>query len=203
MTTATMNAVSPKQIEESRQRAADLCLAAYGPQRTSAGEMLCWSGRIAKAMQMGNQAMQAGDNGKLAQINKALDILCKERTKAANAAEKAASDYGALCAGVGVDMADVYPAACTCDGCKLSLAHQTARDALHSMREAIYALLLPAQDGEPLPLLVELVEAVSGGNEVQYKRLWNMVTAIAHHQRAYGQALGTLGERVDWQRVLR
>ncbi len=203
MATATMTAVSPKQIEESRRLAADLCLAAYGPQRTSVGDLLCWEGRIAKAMQIGNAATQAGDNGKLAQVNQALDILCKERTKATSAAEKAASDYGVLCASVGVDMADVYPAKCTCDGCKLSLAQQTARDALHSMREAIYALLLPSEDGKSLPVLVELAEAVGKGDEVQYKQLWAMVSAIANAQRAYGQALGVLGERPRWDRVLR
>lgn len=203
MATATMSAVSPKQIEESRRLAADLCLAAYGPQRTSAGEMMCWGGRIAKAIQMGNEAMQSGDNAKMVQVNRALDILCAERTKAENAAEKAASDYSALCASVGTEYDNVYPTQCQCDGCKLSLAQQTARDALHAMREAIYALLTPSEDGKPLPVLVELVEAVGAGDEGEYKRLWSMVAAIANAQRAYGQALGLLGERPRWDRVLR
>lgn len=196
-----MAGVSPKQIEQARQRAIAACNAAYAPQsvpQPSTGALsLCWMGRIARAYQM----LQNSDNP--AAVRQAIKTLEQRAQEAFDIAEKAASDYAALCASVGVTAEDVYPPTCECEGCRLGRERQSYANALAELRTAAYALLLPAHLDAPLPALVELVEATGDAQEHQRKELWQRICRLAKAQKKYREASLALNQSPDWQGAFR
>jgi len=196
-----MVGISPRQIDDARQRAVAACNAAYAPQpvvqRDGSMLPLCWMGRISRAYQM----LQSAETPDV--VRQAITVLEGKARAAFNAAEKAASDYTALCIAAGLTVAaDVYPPTCACEGCRLAGARMVYAAALAEMREAAYGLLLPAHVDAPLPVLVELVEATGEKQEAGRKELWERVCRLALTQKKLREAADALGETVNWQKVL-
>lgn len=192
------SAVSPKQIEESRQRAAAACSAAYAPQaipQPGGGVLsLCYMGRIARGYEM----LRAGDNPALRQ---GLTALQQKARDAFEIAEKAATDYAALCASVGATTEDVYPAQCQCEGCLIDGNRHNYHAAAADLRRAVWSLLLPTHLDAPLPALVELVEATGEAQESQRKELWQRICNLAKAQKDFREACLALGRTPEWQKV--
>ncbi len=197
-----MTVISPRKIDDARQRAVAATQAAYAPQpvqqRDGATLSLCWMGRIARGYQM----LENTENKEPVQA--AIAVLEGKARVAFNEAARAASDYGALCAAAGLTVAaDVYPPTCECDGCHLAGARMTYAAALVEMREAAWALLLPAHMDAPLPVLVELVEATGEQQETGRKELWSRVCRLVLAQKKLREAADAMGYPLNWYSALR
>lgn len=191
---------TPRKIDEARQRAVAACNEAYAAQPVAQPDgstlALCLSGRIARGYQM---LQDAGNKGP---IQAAITALEGKAKVAFSDAEQAASDYGALCNGAGLTPADVYPPTCECVGCRLAGARMGYSAALAELREAAWALLLPAHMDSALPALVNLVEATGEHQEAQRKELWQRICRLALAQRKFREAVVALGQTPNWQKVL-
>ncbi len=197
-----MTTISPKMIDDARQRAVAATHAAYAPQpvvqRDGSTLALCWMGRIVRGYQM----LQNAENKE--PVQQALAVLEGKAKAAFNVAEKAASDYGALCIAAGLTVAaDVYPPPCECEGCHLAGARMIYAAALAEMREAAWALLLPLHLDAALPALVDLVEATGEKQEVMRKELWDRLCRLALSQKKLREAADALGYPLNWYSALR
>lgn len=196
-----LNATSMKDIEAAKALAMTTAEQAFGAVHEAGGEKLCWNGRINRAMKMGRDAANVGNKEKVAELREGINALIDAAYKAEQDATKAASDYTAICLGVGVEVVDIpVRGQCRCSGCKTGEAHVVAFEARDRIRQTLFALLLPSDMGK-MPRLVELVEAV--GDEAKRSQLWQMVCDLAKAQKDYAEATSLLGENVNWSQILR
>lgn len=191
--TATLNSVSPAQIEAAKQKAIELCRLAYAPQPV-AGTMLCWKGRIARAMDLMSTAYAVGDEAEMAKLRHGIELLTKEAQKADSEAQGAASAYASLCARA-VCRAEPLYEPCTCEGCALATAQEHCFAAEYALRKACFDLLKPYDATDRLPYLIHLMEKDT-------QRLWAMLNTIGKAQMAYADACEAFGKRPDWHKVL-
>lgn len=205
-----MAGITPKQIEESKERARELLRLAYAPQpvKQKDGSVLhlCWNGRMQRAMDMAYKLSQQEENPTLkktlARLEQAIDVLDKQARAAADAAEQASSDYNALCAAAGVEAEDLRPPECDCEGCRLSKANNQYWSALGSMRSAFYRLFMATDvDEKERPAIIDLVEATGAKQEGARKELWQRICAIAKAQKDYAEACEQLGWEPRWKEV--
>ncbi len=215
MATATMTkaAVTPNQIKRAEDNARQLGQLAYAPQPVPQPDgttiNLCWNGRITRAYERladaRNEAYKTEPkpNMKTAKVKAIEDRIAelqRAATDAQNAAEKAASEWAAMCvsAGVKCDPLSVYPAQCTCDGCKAQESIMARRNAYAALTEATYALLAPSSF--VLPPFVELMR--NAGDEHARNALWSYWKKIFDAAETYIAACKTDGVEPDWRGVL-
>lgn len=208
MAVATLSAgVSERRIAAAREKAVALVAAAWQPQpiRQADGTVreLCWAGRVARAVQLANEASAAGERGRLEQINAALVRLSAGAGAAAAAAQRAVADYAALCAAAGREVENLYPAEeCSCEGCKLRGRITDLSAAEAGVRAAAWALLGPDIDARPeRPQLTALLARAD--DKAVRDRIWLRLKAFADACEEYAAACARWGDEPDWGNVWR
>ena len=215
MATATMTkpAVTPNVIKTAEQEARRLCILAFTPQpiRQPDGTTiaLCWNGRVARAYERLAEArieayrMQPKPNTKtpkVAAIEGKIAELEHEARQAVDAATAAASDWAAKCtaAGVPCEPLSIYPAECTCDGCKAQQQAQARRNAHAAYAEATFALMAPS--AFDTPPFVELMRKAQDENARD--ALWRHFKTMLDAAEQYIKACDADGVQPDWRGVL-
>jgi hypothetical protein len=168
---------------------------------------LCWSGRIARAYDRlaaaREDAKRRGDkdDATVKAIQKSIDALTAKYAEAQKLAEDAAANWAALAAAgdVTVDPMSVYPAACTCDGCKAAAAWHDHNEARGKYSDALYTLLAP--NSSDRPPLYELLEAF-GKTEKDRDRFWAAMKTIYDNAKAYDAACRAAGVQANWRAAL-
>lgn len=196
--------VTPRQMADAKAKALELCAAAYAPQSIAQPDgsalELCWQGRIHRAFGLAEEARRAGDTARMEQIRAGIDQLSWQYGNAQTAAERAAADYAGLCASMGREPDDVYPAKCQCEGCVNADRQMAYLNADAELRHAVFRLMTPKDATDPLPHLVTLLDGA--GDADTCDRLWYALKRIGDAQRAYSEACGAFGKAPDWHRVL-
>ncbi len=175
--------ITTNAIAQARQRAIDLCTAAWTPQPVKQPDgstlLLCWNGRIARGYELLAEARIRRDAKAVGIFGGAIRGLEAKYTAAINEAEHAAADWAAMCAAAGqtVQATEVYPPECTCEGCKMQRSYQDKATARALYVTQLYALLCPTSFD--LPPFMELGAAIQGGDAEARNRL------AAHFQRIY------------------
>lgn len=206
MTTKTMTptAVTPRQISDAKAKARELAALAWLPQpvkqRDGSTLDLCWRGRIHRAIKMLADARNTGDKNLEAQVRAALEKLNSDANAAEAAAEKAITDYSALCALANVEIENLYPNECMCDGCMESGSLHKLATAEGNLRRAIWMFLGPARVGE-MPEIVELVRKAS--DEKVRDRMWRHLKNIADAMQVYDDICRQTGTDPRWAEVMR
>lgn len=213
MAVMTKAAVTPNLIKQAEERARQLNLLAYAPQPVPQPDgttiNLCWNGRIARAYErLAAARIEAYTatpkpnmkTAKVKAIEERIADLERGALAAHNAAEKAASDWAALCAagGIGCDPLSVYAPTCTCAGCAAQDAANARRNAYAALTEAVYGLLAPSSF--VVPPFVELMrKAEDAGARDALWRHWKRILDAAEQYIATCKADGV---EPDWRGVL-
>ena len=200
------------RVDAAKAAAVAALAAAYTPHEVeqpngAAPLLLCWSGRIARAYDKlaaaREDAKRRGDKDDptVKAIENAVRKLQASYTAAATAAEDAAATWAALAAadGVTVDPTSIYPAACTCDGCKTAALWHDHNAARGNYSDALYALLAP--DPGTRPPLFDLLEDF-GKSEKDRDRFWAAMKGIYDAAGAYAAACKAAGVQPNWRAAL-
>ncbi len=213
MATLTLDkeAIGTKRIDDAKAAAVAALNAAYTPhpvvQPDGSTLMLCWAGRIARAYDKlaaaREDAKRRGekDDATVRAITAAIRKLETSRNEAATAAETAASTWAALATAQGgtVDPVSIYPADCTCDGCKAQMLHHDHNEARGNYSDALYALLAP--DPGTRPPLYDLLEGFDK-SEKNRDRFWAAMKRIYDSAGAYAAACKAAGVQPNWRAAL-
>ena len=202
--TTQMNFVSPAFIEGMRRKAVEAMERAYKPQPVKQPDgsvlMLCWSGRIQRAIHVANQLYRRGEKQKAQAVYELIRKFDRQASKAVEEANRAMRDYVSVCTTVDKPAENIeIPAECDCVGCQLGKRQQRFLEAEAQLRRAVFALLGPEDIGDEYPILVDLVEAV--GNEPKRKKLWQLIENVARAQKEYGDAARAFDVKPDWLKV--
>lgn len=190
------------QIDEAFQRAANACAAAYSaqPVRQIDGStlMLCWAGRIDRALD--KLATVRAEGGDAIKVQTAVDMLSASACTAMKDAEALASHWAAMAAAAGqqVDAMACYPSQCQCSGCTTQRQRQAVAITKAQATEAVYRLLDGI--GSDAPRLLGYIEGAADAG--QRDLLWRALKRIADAMVAYREAAQAAGEAVDWRGVL-
>ena len=208
----TKEPITQTKIDQAREAAVAALLAAYTPhaveQPGGAPPLhLCWSGRIARAYDRlaaaRADAKRRGDkdDATVKAIQKSIDMLTAKYAEAQRLAEDAAATWAALAAaeGVTVDPASIYPAACTCDGCKTAALWHDHNEARGNYSDALYRLLAP--DPGTRPPLYALLEDF-GKSKQDADRFWAAMKTIYDSAKAYDAACKAAGVQPNWRAAL-
>lgn len=208
----TKEPITQTKIDQAQATAVAALAAAYTPhaveQPGGAPPLyLCWSGRIARAYDRlaaaRADAKRRGDkdDATVKAIQKSIDMLTAKYAEAQKLAEDAAANWAALAAagGVTVDPMSVYPAACTCEGCKAATAWHDHNEARGKYSDALYNLLAP--NSSDRPPLYELLEAF-GKTEKDRDRFWAAMKTIYDTAGAYAAACKAAGVQPNWRAAL-
>lgn len=200
-----------QRVDAARAAAVAALTAAYLPHAVAQPDgstlMLCWTGRIArgydKLAAAREDAKRRGDtnDGTVKAIEGAVRKLEASYTAAASAAEDAASTWAALAtaAGQSIDPASIYPATCTCDGCKTAQAWHDHNEARGKYSDALYALLAPEPGTRPP--LYDMLEDFSK-TEKDRDRFWAAMKTIYDRAKAYDAACKAAGVQANWRAAL-
>ena len=213
MATLTLDkeATNTKRIDDAKAAAVAALNAAYTPHPVAQPDgstlMLCWAGRIARAYDKlaaaREDAKRRGDKdaATVKAIESAIRKLEASYTAAIAAAEDAAATWAALAAaeGVTVDPASIYPAACTCDGCKTAALWHDHNEARGNYSDALYRLLAP--DPGTRPPLYALLEDF-GKSKQDADRFWAAMKTIYDSAKAYDAACKAAGVQPNWRAAL-
>ena len=208
----TKEPITQTKIDQARETAVAALAAAYTPhaveQPGGAPPLyLCWSGRIARAYDRlaaaREDAKRRGDkdDATVKAIQKSIDALTAKYAAAQRTAEDAAANWAALAAAgdVTVDPMSVYPAACTCDGCKAAAARHDHNEARGKYSDALYNLLAP--NSSDRPSLYELLEAFDKSTKDR-DRFWAAMKTIYDTAGAYAAACKAAGVQPNWRAAL-
>ena len=207
----TKEPITQTRIDQAKAAAVAACLAAYAPQPVKQPDgttlQLCWNGRIARAYDKlaaaRADAKRRGDkdDATVKAIQKSIDMLTAKYAEAQRLAEDAAATWAALAAaeGVTVDPASIYPAACTCDGCKTAALWHDHNEARGNYSDALYRLLAP--DPGTRPPLYALLEDF-GKSKQDADRFWAAMKTIYDSAKAYDAACKAAGVQPNWRAAL-
>ena len=208
----TKEPITQTKIDQAQATAVAALAAAYTPhaveQPGGAPPLyLCWSGRIARAYDRlaaaRADAKRRGDkdDATVKAIQKSIDMLTAKYAEAQRLAEDAAATWAALAAaeGVTVDPASIYPAACTCDGCKTAALWHDHNEARGNYSDALYRLLAP--DPGTRPPLYALLEDF-GKSKQDADRFWAAMKTIYDSAKAYDAACKAAGVQPNWRAAL-
>ncbi len=199
------------RVDAARTVAVAALAAAYTPHAVAQPDgstlMLCWNGRIARAY---DKLAAAREDAKrrnepnaatVKAIEGAVRKLEASYNEAIAAAENAAATWAALAAadGVTVDPMSIYPAACTCDGCRAAALWHDHNEARGKYSDALYNLLAP--DPGTRPLLYALLEDF-GKSEKDRDRFWAAMKGIYDAAGAYAAACKAAGVQPNWRAAL-
>lgn len=208
----TKEPITQTKIDQARETAVAALAAAYTPhaveQPGGAPPLyLCWSGRIARAYDRlaaaRADAKRRGDkdDATVKAIQKSIDMLTAKYAEAQRLAEDAASTWAALAVadGVTVDPTSIYPAACTCDGCRTAALWHDHNEARGNYSDALYRLLAP----NPMdrPPLYELLESF-GKSKADADRFWAAMKNIYDTAKAYDAACKAASVAPNWRAAL-
>jgi len=209
---ATLERTTTNRIDAAHAAAVAAMTAAYLPHEVEQPGgapplLLCWSGRIARAYDKlaaaREDAKRRGDKdaATVKAIESAIRKLEASYTAAIAAAEDAAATWAALAAaeGVTVDPASIYPAACTCDGCKTAALWHDHNEARGNYSDALYRLLAP--DPGTRPPLYALLEDF-GKSKQDADRFWAAMKTIYDSAKAYDAACKAAGVQANWRAAL-
>lgn len=208
---ATLERTTTNRVDAARAAAVTALNAAYLPHDVAQPDgttlQLCWAGRIARAYDKLAMAREdakrrgSKDDATVKAIEAAIRKLEASRNAAATAAEDAASTWAALAAaeGVTVDPMSVYPAACTCDGCRTAALWHDHNEARGNYSDAIYRLLAP--DPSTRPPLFTLLEDF-GKSEKDRDRFWAAMKGLYASAKAYDAACKAAGVQPNWRAAM-
>lgn len=195
--------VTPNAIAQAKQRAIDLCSAAYAPrpvpQPNGPPLTLCLRGRIVRGYERLAAARIARDVKTVETIQGAIKSLEAKYTEAGKDAERAASDWAAMCAAAGqpVQPMECYPPPCICEGCRMEDAYVDKTEARAVYVNHLYALLCPTS--RDLPPFMELGRAIQGGDTDARKRMTAHFQRIYEAGEAYAKACEDAGVSPNWR----
>lgn len=208
----TKEPITQTKIDQARETAVAALAAAYTPhaveQPGGARPLyLCWSGRIARAYDRlaaaRADAKRRGDkdDATVKAIQKSIDMLTAKYAEAQRLAEDAAAQWAALAAagGVTVDPMSVYPATCTCDGCKAAAAWHDHNEAHGKYSDTLYALLAP--DPAARPPLFQLLEDFAK-SEKDRERFWAAMKGLYDSGKNYDAACKAAGVAPNWRMAM-
>ena len=209
---ATLERTTTNRIDQAKAAAVVALNAAYLPQPVPQPNgapplLLCWNGRIARAYDKlagaREDAKRRGDKDDptVKAIEAAVRKLEASYNEAASAAEDAAATWAALAAadGVTVDPMSIYPAPCTCDGCRTAALWRDHNAARGAYSDALYALLAP--DPGTRPPLYALLEAF-GKSERDRDRFWAAMKGLYDAAGAYAAACKAAGVQPNWRAAM-
>ena len=194
--------VKASDIDNAFQRAASACAAAYSaqPVRQIDGStlMLCWSGRMDRALD--KLAAVRAEGGDVARVQTAVDMLSASARAAMKDAEALASHWAtmATAAGQQIDPMQCYPPECQCIGCTVQRQRQNSAIAKAQATQAVYFLL--DGTGSDAPRLLSYMDGAT--DAAQRDLLWKALKRIADALIAYRDAAAAGGEAVDWRGVI-
>ncbi len=189
----TKAAVTPRAIEDARQRAINLLRDAYTAKPTPIdGQtvLICMTGRIARGYDKLAIARRAGDAAAIKKLEQGIGKL----TDLYNA------DWAAMAAaaGVTVDPASIYPPDCDCETCQAERARKSGyfyRDCYTAM---VYDALAP--NSFDFPPLLELVRDAK--NPDARDRIWAHLKRILDAAEAYNKDCRDRGVQPNWRAAL-
>ena len=200
------------RVDAARATAIAALAAAYTPHAVEQPNgapplMLCWNGRIARAYDKLAAAREDArrrnepNDPTVKAIENAVRKLEASYNEAIATAETAAATWAALAAadGVTVDPTSIYPAACTCDGCKAAALWHDHNEARGNYSDALYRLLAP----NPMdrPPLYELLESF-GKSKADADRFWAAMKNIYDTAKAYDAACKAASVAPNWRAAL-
>lgn len=198
------NVITPNKIASAKEDAIRLCVAAYAPHPVKQPDgttlMLCWNGRIVRGYERLAAARIARDAKTSDVLAKAIAGLEQQYNEAARAAERAASDWAAMAASIGVTVTatDCYPPACQCEGCALQRTLHDHNEARGAYSDALYALMAP--NGQDIPPILTIL---AGASEVEQRdRLWTYLRRIRDTGDTYIEACKQAGVRPNWRAAM-
>jgi len=198
------NVITPNKIASAKEDAIRLCVAAYAPHPVKQPDgttlMLCWNGRIVRGYERLAAARIARDAKTSDVLAKAIAGLEQQYNEAARAAERAASDWAAMAASIGVTVTagDCYPPACQCEGCVFQRTLHDHNEARGAYSDALYAFLAPTSDDTP-PVLELLANFKL---DEQRGLFWSHLRKIYESGNAYVAACKQAGVRPNWRAAL-
>lgn len=196
------------RLEAARLAAVKAQQQAYGQQSVrqpdGSTKLLCWNGRLHRALALAEELRRTGDLTRLAQVEGALKQIGEQMRVAQERAAAAEADYCALCALAGVEP-ELPAVECNCEGCRAQMAVHEAARAAYEVREAVWALLGAAVGERPevVKLLRRAQMETKEGKTAARDALWKALATIVGAFEAYEAACVAAGEAPDWRGVWR
>lgn len=201
----TKERTTQTKLDQAKAAAVAACLAAYAPQPVKQPDgttlQLCWNGRIARACDKLAIARIARDAAAIKALEGGIDVLRTKYNAAAKEAEDAAAAWAALAAAndVPVQPTDVYPPACTCDGCKAAQQYQDKVQWRAIYVDMLYGFIAPTSaDTPPVITLLRRLRNDKGDKEAS-DLLWAHLRRISDAGEAYAKACKEADVRPNWR----
>ena len=204
MAIAVMTATT--RIDQARAEAERLLALAALPQPVKQPDgttlMLCWAARVSRAYDKLAIARIAGDADSVRRLDSAVKQLRAQYNAALAAGENAAAAWAALAMaqGLTVDPQAVYPAPCSCEGCKAQAAHQNHQAMRAAYTTALYEFAAP--NSWTTPPLIDLAQRVKAGDQEANRQLWVHLVRIADAGAAYIAACNDAQVSPNWRLAL-
>lgn len=193
--------ISMKQIDEAEAAALaarrDLLLPK--PIATAGGQMLCWRGRIMRALELAEKAYQDGDKAKVELIQNGIQQLRDGMDKAEKLAGKTKEAYLKLCEDAGVQPDPLNVGRCDCEYCNRAADGVPLWAAESRLRAAVFKLVEPDPDhGKPIPVVMMGLQSEEGD-----RQLWGFLLELANAQYAYAAECERRGQLPQWGAVIK
>lgn len=199
MTTAI---IEPTTIEEAEEQAKRLMALAYAPHSVAQADgstlSLCYAGRIHRAYQMRQVAIEAGDTGKAQTYAAAIEKLIDMAQHAYKIAEDADVLYQGMCAVKGVEAHNTTPPDCECVGCLEKNKGWRMSHAMEGVRKAAWTFL--GDDGEGQPPIINLFRKARSDEKAR-DMIWRHLLSITDSMQCYMDECGKVGERPNWKEL--
>lgn len=200
------NVVTPRAIEDAKDRAVNLLREAYVPKPVSIDghpTVICWNGRIARGYDKLAIARRAGDAAAIRKLEQGIKKLEEMYIAAQKAAEQAASDWAAMATAAGqtVDPNSIYPPECmecTCETCKAERSQKSAYWFRDTYTAVLYDALAP--NSFDFPPLLQLVRDAK--NADARDRIWAHLKRILDAAEAYNKDCRDRGVQPNWRAAL-
>ena len=202
---AVMTAETTK-VDELKREAERLMALAYLPQPVKQPDgatlMLCLAARVGRAYDKLSIARVAGNADAVRRLEGAVSQLRAQYNAAISAAESAAAAWAALATaqGLTVDAQAVYPATCTCEGCRAMQAHQSHQSARDAYTNVLYEFAAP--NSWTTPPLIDLAQRVKAGDQEANRQLWVHLGRILDAGVAYIAACNDAQVSPNWRLAL-
>ena len=182
------------KLEQAKQTALDAKKALLLPKYIkSADAELCWQGRILRGMDLGGEAMSAGDKDKVEVIRLAIQQVEKEMDIARETATDTEKAYRALGGTEALDVGE-----CNCFYCERNKRKDSLWVAESRLRRAVFNLTEPDDCGKPLPLCY-----MNERTEEGQKKAWSLFMELCNAQANYLAACTQANQMPAWGYILR
>ena len=183
-----------KNLEQAKQLALEAKKAYLLPRYiANIKQELCWQGRIARAMDLANDAILAGDKERKEILENAIKQLEADMASAGQDADATLKTYRDM---GGTEPLDV--GLCPCHYCQRNQQQDALWMAESRLRRAVFDLTEPGDDGKPLPLAL-----MSQQTDDAQQTAWKLFLELCNAQANYKSICERLQKAPAWGYVLR